>query len=121
MEIDFTVKKTEQGWAAAMDAFFIEATPEVFKWVVWTAAFAGLQFIFNRTHDVAVAFVLVVLLACMYGYFQAVLSKVRFVNFERITSPTIRLMARMGATLILVLGTYNLSQHVAHVLATTAR
>lgn len=42
--IDLAAKKTEAEWIKGADRFWLSATPEMFKWLVWVAALAAVSF-----------------------------------------------------------------------------
>lgn len=42
--IDLALKKTEAEWIKVADRFWLSATPEMFKWLVWVAALAAVSF-----------------------------------------------------------------------------
>ena len=46
--IDVTQKKTEVEWQAALDQFWLAATPKLFDWYKWAACLTGIEMVKER-------------------------------------------------------------------------
>jgi hypothetical protein len=88
--VDIAAQKTEAEWQAAIDKFWLAATPEIFKWLGWVAALAVLKLIDEKSGSYAVSAIRGICFIAMIFYFNAFFFQFVFVNQPIVRNPKVR-------------------------------
>ena len=88
--VDLAAKKTETDWQAAIDKFWLAATPEIFKWLGWVVALAVLKLIDEKSGSKTVSATRGLCFVAMIFYFNAFFFQFVFVNPPIVRNPKVR-------------------------------
>ncbi len=70
-KVDLRARKTEAGWVAASDHFWLAATPKLFEWLRWAVMLAAVSYIARRSDSLVLKIFLGVCYGSLLVYYQA--------------------------------------------------
>lgn len=104
-------------WDARQRSFWLEATPEVFRWAGWTAALSGLLYIAKKSGDVSAWITSLGLSVAILMYLEAAFIKHLPPLFGGLRDARSRRAITVAAGTLITIGTYTLALHLANLLA----
>jgi hypothetical protein len=88
--VDLSSKKTEAEWQTAIDRFWLDTTPEIFKWLGWVAALAALKVIEQKSGSKIVSAMNGLCYVAMIFYFNAFFFQYEFINTPFVKNSKLR-------------------------------
>ncbi len=109
-KVDLRARKTEAGWVAASDRFWLAATPKLFEWLRWAVMLAAVSYIARRSERLALKILLGVCYGSLLIYYQAFFGQLEFENFPWLKSNRAQRVGSIVLSALLGLGTYWLTR-----------
>ena len=116
-QIDVRTRKPEAEWILVMDRFWLAATPEIYKWVSWTAALAAVSYVAEKTNNAWLGGLRTFLMFTLIFYFQAFFMQWEFTNLPWPKSPTGQRSLSWALSLLLAAGVNSVSLYAAFAFA----
>lgn len=117
IEIDFSAEKTEAGWIAAADKFWLAFTPKLFEWLGWVALLAGVRFIHTKSPSIWLGTIIAMANVVLVFYFIAYFHRFRFVGLSFAESPKARLLVSLLISCALSIAANQAAYYAAAALA----
>lgn len=105
-KVDLRARKTEAGWVAASDHFWLAATPKLFEWLRWAVMLAAVSYIARRSDSLVLKIFLGVCYGSLLVYYQAFFGQFEFENLPWLKSSRAQRVASIVLSALLGLGTY---------------